>query len=151
MQSVIQQIYSDSKGRAVAVMVLDCTVADLNARIAESPVAIDAYTLEQLKSRIKIHPYPVSASGPKGKSSEGEVKQQGGPLTKWLAARERDLPFRKFLQERYGRNAPDAKTAELAVKDIVGFGSRTQLDNDHQLAMKFKNVIMLEFNAWLNK
>lgn len=137
MQSVIQHIYSDNKGRAVAVMVLDCTVAALNARIAESPVAIDAYTLEQLKKSKTI--------------SQPEEKSPGGPLTKWLAARERDLPFRKFLQAKYGRNATDAKTAELAVKDIVGFGSRTQLDNDHQLAMKFKNMIMLEFNAWLNK
>lgn len=149
MQSVIQHVYSDSKGRAVAVMVLDCTVAALNARIAESPVAIDAYTLEQLRA-VK-QPAPVPPAGPVAQIPEGESKPQGGPLTKWLAARERDLPFRKFLQAKYGRNATDAKTAELAVKDIVGFGSRTQLDNDHQLAMKFKNMIMLEFNAWLNK
>ena len=45
MQSVIQHLYSDSKGRAIAVLVLDCTVAELNTRIAESPIAIDAYTL----------------------------------------------------------------------------------------------------------
>jgi hypothetical protein len=51
------------------------------------------------------------------------------------------------LQKKYGRNATDPKTAEIAVKDIVGFGSRTQLDNDLELGMKFKNMIMLEFNA----
>ncbi len=137
MQSVIQHVYSDAKGRAVAVIVLDSTVADFNARLAESPVAIDAYTLSQLQHSKAVE-VPTD-------------KSPGGALTKWLAARERDMPFRKFLQEKYGRNAPDAKTAELAVKDIVGFGSRTQLDNDHQLAMKFKKMIMLEFNAWLNK
>lgn len=137
MQSVIQNLYQDSKGRAVVVMVLDCTVAELNTRIAESPIAIDAYTLEQLKQSKVIN--------------QPEEKQPGGTLTKWLAAREREKPFRKFLQEKYGRNAPDAKTAEMAVKDIVGFGSRTQLDNDAELAMKFKKMIMLEFNTWLNK
>jgi hypothetical protein len=137
MQSVIQNLYSDSKGRAVAVMVLDCTVAELNSRIAESPIAIDAYTLEQLK-QAKAVAQPVN-------------KAPGGPLTKWLAARERDKPFQQFLQKKYGRNATDPKTAEIAVKDIVGFASRTQLDNDVELGMKFRKIIMLEFNAWLNK
>lgn len=148
MRSVVQHIYSDSKGRAVAVMVLDCTVTDLNALLDVSPVAINAHTLKQLKKRneTSLPPEP-----PPSRYINEDVKPAGGPLTKWLAARERDKPFHKFLQEKYGRNAPDAKTAELAVKDIVGFGSRTQLDNDHQLAMKFKKMIMLEFNAWLNK
>jgi hypothetical protein len=137
MQSVIQNLYSDSKGRAVAVMVLDCTVAELNARIAESPIAIDAYTLEQLK-QAKAIAQPVN-------------KAPGGTLTKWLAAREREKSFQQFLQKKYGRNATDQKTAESAVKDLVGFGSRTQLDNDSELGMKFKNMIMLEFNSWLNR
>jgi hypothetical protein len=136
MQSVIQNLYSDSKGRAVAVMVLDCTVAELNGRIAESPITINAYTLEQLK-QTKAVTQPVN-------------KAPGGPLTKWLAARERDKPFQQFLQKKYGRNASDPKTAEAAVKDIVGFASRTQLDNDVELGMKFKKMIMMEFNAWLN-
>ena len=127
-------------------MVLDCTVPELNARIAESPIAIDAYTIEQLKSR-KAPPSPPE---PPPVRYVNDDKPPGGKLTKWLAARERDKPFRKFLQEKYGRNATDAKTAELAVKDLVGFGSRTQLDNDIELGMKFKKMIMLEFNAWLN-
>lgn len=146
MRSVIQNLYQDSKGRAVAVMVLDCTVTELNAQVAESPIAIDAYTIEQLKSR-KASPSPPS---PPSVRYVNDDKPPGGKLTKWLAAREREKPFQNFLQKRYGRNAPDAKTAELAVKDIVGFGSRTQLDNDAELAMKFKKLIMLEFNAWLN-
>jgi hypothetical protein len=136
MQSVIQNLYQDSKGRAVAVMVLDCTVTELSARIALSPISIDAYTLEQLK-QAKAVAHPVN-------------KAPGGPLTKWLAARERDKPFQQFLQKKYGRNATDPKTAEVAVKDIVGFASRTQLDNDVELGMKFKKMIMMEFNAWLN-
>jgi len=136
MQSVIQNLYSDSKGRAVAVMVLDCTVAELNSRIAESPIAIDAYTLEQLR-QVNAVTQPID-------------KAPGGALTKWLAARERDKPFQQFLQKKYGRNATDPKTAEIAVKDIVGFASRTQLDNDVELGMKFKKMIMMEFNAWLN-
>ena len=147
MQSVIQHLYSDNKGRAVAVMVLDCTVAEMSSKIAESPVAIDAYTLEQLKQS-KAPPPPPE---PPSVRYVNDDKPPGGKLTKWLAARERDKPFQNFLQKRYGRNATDPKTAELAVKDIVGFGSRTQLDNDLDLAMKFKKMIMLEFNAWLNK
>ncbi len=137
MQSVIQHLYSDSKGRAIAVLVLDCTVAELNTRIAESPIAIDAYTLEQLKqSKIPSQP---------------SKKLPGGNLTKWLAAREREKPFQNFLQKHYGRSATTPETAERAVKDLVGFASRTQLDNDAELGMKFKSMIMLEFNAWLNR
>lgn len=118
-------------------MVLDCTIAELNARIALSPISIDAYTLEQLKQAKAI--------------SQPVENAPGGALTKWLAARERDKPFQQFLQSKYGRNANDPKAAEMAVKDIVGFGSRTQLDNDLELGMKFKNMIMLEFNSWLNR
>jgi hypothetical protein len=137
MQSVIQQVYSDSKGRAVAVMVLDCTVAELNGRIAESPITINAYKLEQLRQ---------------AKASEQpKQKALGGKLSKWLGQRERDKPFQQFLQKKYGRNATDPKTAEIAVKDIVGFASRIQLDNDVELGMKFKKMIMLEFNSWLNR
>ena len=117
-------------------MVLDCTVAELNARIAESPVAIDAYTLEQLKQAKAI--------------AQPKKKLPGGTLTKWLATRESEKPFQQFLQKKYGRNAPNPKTAEAAVKDIVGFASRTQLDNYVELGMKFKRMIMMEFNAWLN-
>jgi hypothetical protein len=137
MQSVIQNLYSDSKGRAVAVMVLDCTVAELNDRIAESPITINAYTLEQLRQAKALE--------------QPKQKGVGGKLSKWLGQRERDKPFQQFLQKKYGRNVTDPKTAEIAVKDIVGFASRIQLDNDVELGMKFKKMIMLEFNSWLNR
>lgn len=117
-------------------MVLDCTPAELNTHIAEAPVPIDAHTLDQLKQA-------KAMTQPKKKLPSGE-------LTKWLATREHEKPFQNFLQKRYGRNATTAETTELAVKDLVGFGSRTQLDNDAELGMKFKKMIMLEFNAWLN-
>jgi hypothetical protein len=136
VRSVVQSIYQDNKGRAVAVMVLDCTVTELSARIAESPIAIDAYTLEQLKQAKALE--------------QPKQKAVGGKLSKWLGQRERDKPFQQFLQKKYGRNATDPKTAEIAVKDIVGFASRTQLDNDVELGMRFKKMIMMEFNAWLN-
>ena len=134
MQSVIQHVYSDSKGRAVAVMVLDCTVAALNARIAESPVAIDAYTLEQLKSR-----------------QNDNEKPKGGPLSRWLGAQEKKDSFQAFLQKKYNRDVSNAKSAEITVKSVIGFNSRTQLDNDHQLSIKFKTEIMQEYGKWLNK
>lgn len=127
-------------------MVLDCPPPELNAQIAELPIAIDAYMIEQLKSR-KPTPSPPE---PPSIRYVNDDKPPDGELTKWLATREREKRFQHFLQKRYGRNATDAKTAELAVKDLVGFGSRTQLDNDAELGMKFKEVIMLEFNAWLN-
>jgi hypothetical protein len=118
-------------------MVLDCTVAELNGRIAESPITINAYTLEQLRQAKAL--------------DQPKQKDVGGKLSKWLGQRERDKPFQQFLQKKYGRNATDPKTAEIAVKDIVGFASLIQLDNDVELGMKFKKMIMLEFNSWLNR
>lgn len=149
MQSVIQHVYSDSKGRAVAVMVLDCTVAALNARIAESPVAIDAYTLEQLRA-VK-QPAPVPPAGPVAQIPESESKPQGGPLSRWLGAQEKKDSFQAFLQKKYNRDVSNAKSAEITVKSVIGFNSRTQLDNDHQLSIKFKTEIMQEYGKWLNK
>ena len=134
MQSVIQHVYSDSRGRAVAVMVLDCTVATLNARIAESPVAIDAYTLDQLKTR-----------------QNDKEKPKGGPLSRWLGAQEKKESFQAFLQKKYKRDVSNAKSAEITVKSVIGFESRTQLDNDHQLSMKFKTDIMQEYGKWLSR
>lgn len=137
MQSVIQHVYSDNKGRAVAVMVLDCTVAALNARIAESPVAIDAYTLEQLKKSKAIE--------------QPEEKAPGGPLSRWLGTQEKKDSFQAFLQKKYKRDVSNAKSAEITVKSVIGFNSRTQLDNDHQLSMKFKTEIMQEYGKWLSR
>ncbi len=137
MRALVRNIDQDRHGRAVVMLVLDDSPEAVRHQLAQQPLNIDAMTRAQLIEQ-KGPPVPVN-------------KPKGGQLCKWLAAREREQKFQKFLQQRYGRNATTPELAEKAVKDLLLFGSRTQLDNDPALNKRFRNEIMLEYNKWLNK
>lgn len=137
MRALIRNIDQDRHGRAVVMLVLDDTPDAVRRQLSTSPLNIDAMTRAQL----------IDQKAPSAPAN----KPKGGQLCKWLAAREREKPFQQFLQQRYGRNATTPELAEQAVKDLLQFGSRTQLDNDPALNQRFRNEIMLEYNKWLNR
>lgn len=136
MRALVRNIDQDRHGRAVVMLVLDDSPEAVRHQLSRQPLSIDAMTRSQLIEQ---------------KAPAAPTKPKGGQLCKWLAARERESKFQKFLQQHYGRNATTPELAEKAVKDLLHFASRTQLDNDPELNQRFRNEIMLEYNKWLNK
>jgi len=130
MQAVLTSLTTDNKGRAVAMVVINGTADQVSQQIAGGPVQLDVQTIAQAKA----------AALPQ--------KQKGGPLTKWLAAREGEAKFQQFLKKVYGRNVTNQVTAEAAVKDLMQIASRTELDHNPDKGMKFRRDIMLKFGEF---
>ena len=136
-RAVIRNISTDSKGRAVVLMVLDTTPQALTEAISVSNVTIDI---------LGRKPASVGAIAPRP-----PIEGKGGQLCTWLSARCKEQHFWRFLNSRYGRNVTSADTALMAVKNIVQFASRRSLDNDPDINVRFRNMIMLELSRWTNK
>lgn len=159
MQALIKDLHADNKGRAVMLVVVDCSAEEMRRRLASSPTCVDLVTRTHLadmrQQRAKAQPQqppepvPAMLQPQSGTVTEAE-QQKGGALCKWLAAREREVPFRQFLSVKKGGNITTPELAEQCVKDLLRFTSRIQLDNNPELGMRFRNEIMLEYAAWLN-
>lgn len=134
-RAIIRDIHSDEKGRAVVMMVVDATPEKLKAQLNDCPASIQLMTMQQLKAQLK----PPALS------------EKGGKLCQWLHARCREKSFQNFLKARYGRCPSSPEVALEAVKSVVGFASSRHLDNNDDLNMKFRKVIMQEYSLWLTK
>ena len=141
MRALIKDLHADDKGRAVALVVIDCPADELRRRLASNPTSVELMTRTQIADRSAAVNEPPAASAEPIK---------GGQLSIWLAQREKEKPFQAFLVT-LGCNASTPELAEQAVKSLLRFTSRTQLDNDPDLGVRFRNEIMLEYSAWLNK
>lgn len=145
MRALIKDFHADDKGRAVLLVVADCSAAELRQRLSAGPANVELITRSQLQAQ---PPATAATTVPGPIPAEDE---KGGKLSQWLAARERDQSFQRFLTMAKGCNATTPALAESAVKELLRFTSRKQLDNDPDLGVRFRNEIMLEYAAWLNK
>ena len=139
MRALIKDFHADEKGRAVLLVVADCSAADLRQRLSAGPANVELITRSHLQAQ------------PPAPSQVPAEEEKGGKLAQWLAAREREPSFQRFLTMAKGCNATTPALAESAVKELLRFTSRKQLDNDPDLGVRFRNEIMLEYAAWLNK
>ncbi|MCH2040300.1 MAG: hypothetical protein MK185_06665 [Saccharospirillaceae bacterium] len=72
-----------------------------------------------------------------------------GPLCNWFIARKDEVPFQRFIWERYRMDAFNPDMTEEAIKTLLQFDSLTQLDNDIKLSQRFRNEIIMEYSKWL--
>lgn len=148
MRALIKDLHADEKGRAVLLVVADCSAADLRQRLSAGPSNVELITRSHLQAQPQQPPATAATTMPATNPAEEE---KGGKLAQWLAAHEREQSFRQFLTATKGCNATTPALAECAVKELLRFTSRKQLDNDPALGVRFRKEIMLEYAAWLNK
>jgi hypothetical protein len=137
MKALVREIIADSKGRALLLVVADCMATDLRQQLQAGPVELALMTHEQLAAQRSAAAQAASGDG-----------MTGGALAKWLAQSERDQAFWRFMREVHGRNVSSPETAEAAVKALVQFGSRKQLDNDPEVCKRFKHEILYKYQGW---
>lgn len=150
MRALVKDLHADDKGRAVVLLVADCSADELRRRLASNPTSIDLMTRTQIADTVRQSEPPALVANQAGTLPD-TGQHKGGKLCQWLAAREREPKFHEFLRRRYGRNVSTPVQAEAAVKDLLQFTSRTQLDNDAELGARFKKEIMLELQGFLSR
>lgn len=148
MRALIKDLHADEKGRAVLLVVADCSAAELRQRLQASPTSVELITRAQLDAANAQPPASAETPAPSPAPAEDE---KGTRYAQWLAIHEGKPGFQEFLTKVKGCNASTPALAESAVKELLRFTSRKQLDNDPDLGMRFRNEIMLEYAAWLNK
>src|SRR5690606_25692222 len=104
--------HADEKGRAVLLVVADCSAAELRQRLQASPTSVELITRSQLQAQHQHQPPAMAATTMPAINPAEEEK--GGKLAQWLAAREREQSFRQFLTATKGCNATTPALAECA-------------------------------------
>lgn len=148
MRALIKDLHADEKGRAVLLVVADCSAAELRQRLQASPTSVELITRAQLDAANAQPPAPAATPAP---SPAPAADEKGGKLAQWMATMEREQSFRQFLTATKGCNVTTPALAECVVKELLRFTSRRQLDNDPALGVRFRKEIMLEYAVWMNK